>query len=765
MARTKTTAEFNTFVKGLVTEASPLNSVPSSSLDEQNFILNRNGSRQRRRGMDFENGFSKITTNVVAPASGEAAFSSFDWTNAGGDADKMISVIQVGNEIRFFDLDTTPISSSLIHTKTYSTVSVDTVFSYAVVDGLLVVATGLKEFSVFEFDGTSTVTETTDILYIRDLFGVDDGLRSLSNIENRPTSLTDTHLYNLRNQTWALPRVDGNNETVQDPITSFYAQGSSYPSNSDSVTPYLHADPNDGDNRTIERFFSEELFKNPPGSTASAIGYFIIDAMERGASRITEEAALRARHSLNFSVTTLPEDKTPGGPSVVTEFAGRVWFGGFSASLENGDDKSPRMSSYLLFSRFVQDSSDINKCYQGGDPTTAVNPDLIDTDGGFIRIDGAYGIKKLVNVGQHLLVIATNGVWRVFGGNDSGFNSTNYVVSKITSNGCRGTGSIVELENTVAYWGDDGIYSVAPNEFGDWAATNITQSTIQSLFDEINIEDKALVQGLYDKFERKIRWVYKNRLSQTDETEELVFDLNLKAFYKNVIKQLSVASIPRVVSLFKQQPYQLTTGTDNIVAASDNVIAGTDNVVEDINDRVTVTRQLGYVIITDLSPTIKFTFGVYRNNNFKDYFSSNSVGVDAAAFLVTAYVSGDDYQRDKQVPYLSCHFKRTEDGFEDVGGGDIQATNQSSCKVQARWNWADSATSGRWGEEFQAYRYRRHYIPADASDPFDYGFEVISSKSKLRGKGKVLSLKFSTEPDKDLHLYGWSMLIGITGNV
>lgn len=773
MPRTQTAAEYNTFVKGLITEASPLNFPEGASLDEDNMILNSDGSRQRRRGMDLEENSVEITTAVTAPATGDIAYSSFKWANAGGDAEKSISVIQVGNELRFFDLDSEVISNGLITSKVYATVNVSQVFSYAIVDGLLVTVTGQKDLSIFEYDSSAgTITETTDILYIRDLFGVEDviggvDLKELSNVEVRPTTNPDPHLYNLRNQTWAIPRRNGNTETLTDPINAFFGNAAKYPSNADTVIPYLHADPNDTDNRTIDRFFPEELKENPPGTSRSPIGYFIIDAMERGASRIVEEAALRTRYSLSYSVSTLPVDKTPGGPSVVAEFSGRVWFGGFSAELEGGDAKSPRMSSYLLFSRLVEDSSDINKCYQSGDPTTNITPDIIDTDGGFLRIDGAYGIQKLISAGNSLLVVASNGVWRIYGGNDSGFTSTSYVVSKISDNGCRGKGSIVPVENTVVFWGDDGIYHVKPNEFGDWDAQSVTQTTIQSLYDDIDIEDKNLSQGYYDKFERKIRWIYRNRIGSSEEVRELIFDINLAAFYTNTIKEILATSIPKVVSIFEREPFKLVTGISNITSNADNVTSntGADNVIITVGNRTTVTRQLGYVILTSVSPVVKFTLGLYRNDDYLDFKSVDNVGADAAAFLTTGYITAGDTQRYKQVPYLTTHFRRTETGFEDDGSGGIIASNQSSCMVQAQWEWANSENSGRWGREFQAYRYKRHYIPSDVSDSYDYGFSVITSKSKLRGKGKSLSMKFSTEAGKDLHLYGWALLLGVTGNV
>ena len=112
---------------------------------------------------------------------------------------------------------------------------------------------------------------------------------------------------------------------------------------------------------------------------------------------------------LDFTLGTLPQDETPGGATVVGEFAGRVWYGGFSGDVINGDAKSPKLSSYVAFSQLVNNPTMITLCYQAGDPTSDVEPDIIDTDGGFIRLNNAYGIKSFTNLGTSFFVGAANG--------------------------------------------------------------------------------------------------------------------------------------------------------------------------------------------------------------------------------------------------------------------------------------------------------------------------------------------------------------------
>ena len=146
----------------------------------------------------------------------------------------------------------------------------------------------------------------------------------------------------------------------------------------------------------------------------------------------------------------------------------------------------------------------------------------------------------------------------------------------------------------------------------------------------------------------------------------------------------------------------------------------------------------------------------YTNTSFLDWGE-----VDAAAYMVTGYMSGGDFQRYKQVPYLTVHSRRTETGFDT----EYNLLNQSSCKIQSMWEWTNSTNSNRWGREFEAYRLSRLWMPSNSSDEYDDGFSVVTTKNKLRGKGRVLSMKFSTSPGKNLHLYGWSMILGVNGNV
>jgi len=57
---------------------------------------------------------------------------------------------------------------------------------------------------------------------------------------------------------------------------------------------------------------------------------------------------------------------------------------------------------------------------------------------------------------------------------------------------------------------------------------------------------------------------------------------------------------------------------------------------------------------------IKYTFSGYNNTNHVDWKDVDNVGIDAPAFLLTGVLSGGDYQRDKQIVYMTAHFAATE---------------------------------------------------------------------------------------------------------
>lgn len=785
MSRNYQPVELNTFVGGLITEASPLTFPQNASLDELNFVLDKDGSRSRRLGMDMEDSFAAIETGTQTyPGTDNYIVNSFKWDNVGGDPSMTIIVVQTGSQVDFIDGSSAPYSMSRMSSFTFNA---GKRLSFASVDGKLVLASGDKNISVFTYDSVSKVVNVeTKRLLIRDLFGLEDidpttgtDLRAGTGISTRPRNDGSgllLHMYNLKNQTWAIPRPGFDNlESQVDMINQFFMySGGVYPSNADNSLTCTYPDTNSKKNKTLVRFDPKNSIKNPAGTLEAPRGYFIIDALDRGSSRAEEITKLYNKYPGSNPNTTInvarviPTDSTPSGPTCVTEFAGRVWYAGFSGEVVGGDKHSPKMSSYILFSQLVKDITDIGSCYQEADPTDKDSSDLVDTDGGFLRIQGAYGIVGMSSLGSTLFVFAQNGIWSVTGGNSYGFTATNYKVSKITNSGCISPGSIVTVENSIYYWSRDGIYVIAANQYGDYNATSITAKTIQKYYNSIPEKIARYSEGVYDSFEKKVKWLYYNSYGLDDSPTELNLDLALGAFYKFKIVPSQVGSgnlqagYPIVAKAIQVNPFSYSYEQADVVVEEfgnfRDVVVGVAPVVVDNRVEISGTKEVIYLII--LGPygesSQSYSFGSYSNVDHYDFKTLVEDELDAESYLITGYLSGGDYQRNKQIVYLTVHCLRTETEGELI-------TNKSSCLTQVQWNWTNDENSHRWTRQFQAYRLFSPYYP-DEYDAQDM-FNVVETRSKIRGQGKVISIKFSSEPGHHLTLLGWSLTIGIPGNV
>jgi len=784
------TGEFNTFVGGLVTEASPLTFPENASLDEANFILNRDGSRRRRLGMDREEGLTPYSLSYAVPPVGDLAISAFEWKDVSGIASKSFVVCQVHNKMYIMDRADSSLQSSSYVKASFDLRLVQTPdrASFASIDGKLVVAYGGTTVKVITYtQGSDSLSEEDLNLKVRDLFGVEDiisgrDLLSPEYVNLRPTStaLEENHMYNLRNQGWAIPRLDWTGDLKVDPVSSFEDSGGDergLPSNADTPVSTFYANTSETDANS-ERFNDEAAYRQEPARSRAAVGHFIIDLLDRGASRkaqyeqvtnTTTGTYINANpgatpESITFRTptVTLPVDRTDGGIGVVAEFAGRVWYGGFSSQIQEGDSQSPNLASYVFYSQLVEQDAQIARCYQEGDPTDVQSPDRLDTDGGFIRLSGAFNVQAMVNIGTGLMVLAENGVWFVSGSDNGTFSANNQTVTKITEHGTLSPGSVVLVDSSIMYWAEDAIYHIRQNQYGTYEAAELSVN-IRDYYQDISDESKVLAQGIYDSYEKRVRWVWDNTTA-TDTTKELVFDVVLSAFFPSVIGNLETSQIP--VAPIQISPFSIGLVETAVVVGEDEVFSDTDPVVMGSELPVGGFRETAYLTLVNSDNIISasLTFSTYSNSNFKDWESVDATGVDASAYLLTGYISTGDYHRFKQVPYVYFHFLRTESGFTD-DTDDFIVLNESSCKVRSQWDWANSTASGKWGKEFQAYRYRRMYFPEDADDSYDSGHRTIVSKNKLRGRGRVVSLLLSSEEGKDLNLLGWSMNIASNQSV
>lgn len=705
MAQASTLKIYNTFVRGIITEAGPLTYPENASLDEENCVLNRDGSRQRRLGMDFEEDF--VLRNVTLLP--DDAVTSFRWMNAGNDPTKQFACVQAGTKLLLFDANATSISAHYLATLDLSPyITGKTPIQIANGLGFLFVVGGTSSPVYISYNpGTGGVNLTQYSIKIRDLFGVDDGLA----VDNRPGSLSAEHNYNLLNQGWT-------NSLITTYKTG--SAGSLYPSNAQQW--FVGKDSN-------EDFQAALLDKMDFGTTPAPKGRYIIDAFARSTSRNSA------------SGLTTPSDIETGYPTCVAFSFQRVFYAGCKSSVVAPSSTKPNFTGYVFYSRVLRAAGDAGQCYQDADPSSEVDSELVDTDGGFINIPDSGKIHRLMPKGDQMLVFAEHGIWAIMG-DEGGFRGTSFQVVKLTDFGVLSGTSIVDTESSALYWNRGGIYLLAPDEAtGRLNATNITEKSIQTLYNSINQTAKSTAIGSFDPVNRRVTWMYNDQPDYTGTTfrnrynRELVLDLVLEAFYKNSISAHSEPS-PYIAGYLETPDFLLRE--DGIRSRGDSV-----------------TKYLTIQFIDPDTNSAAVSFAYYRNQSLRDWKSSDGVGTSYLSYCLTGDEIMGDVARRKEAPYLFMHFKRTELNAVDNGEGEAVADNPSGMFVQCRWDWSDHSDSGKWQEPFQAYRLNRPYI-LEIGQPINYGHEVVTTRNRITGSGKALRIYMYSDGDKDFYLYGWA---------
>ena len=731
MAKTQVTKDYNTFIRGIITEANALTYPENASIDETNFILNKDGSRQRRLGMDYEADYTVSTDTFSNTTFSDKAVTVHEWRNADNSGLYSFAVAQIGDTLRFFDLSAASLSDNLktftVDLNTYKTafasnIGIEPVSISSGRGALYVVSKDTDPFYITYDSVLDTITTTAIDIKKRDFLGVDDTLA----VDDRPVSLSSTHEYNLQNQGWTSTN-----------IAAYFSSQAVYPSNADIWT--LAKD-------TSDNFSPALLDKQFFGNTPAPKGHFILDAFTRDRSTVSGTVGL---------TTELEE----GRPNSVAFYAGRVFYSGVESTVNQGET----INGDIYFSQILTDITKAGRCYQEADPTSEEISSLLPDDGGVITIPELGRVISLKVLYDSLVIFADNGVWQVKGDSDAGFTAIGYQVQSVTSLGAISSGSIVSAENNLFFWTVSGIYVLAPDNIsGFLSAKNITDTTIQSLFNEIPSISKQYMQGSYDVTAKRISWLYNDDDSYDGATyrykfnKELILDTVLSSFYKSTISSLTSDS-PYIAGVVTTPSLLTSDVAYNVVENGVQMqVNGVDMQISLANPSRGFTSTK-YLTVVPGASTSQLTWSLYNNTNFIEWENADSTGVDYLSFLRTGYELFGDSMRNKAAPYVVMFFNRTETGFVTNGAGGLDAENPSSCFLQTRWDWSDSSTSGKWSTTIQAYRLNRNYIPDDVNDPFDYGFSVVSTKNKVRGKGRSLGFYIASEAGKDMHLLGWSV--------
>lgn len=277
------------------------------------------------------------------------------------------------------------------------------------------------------------------------------------------------------------------------------------------------------------------------------------------------------------------------------------------------------------------------------------------------------------------------------------------------------------------------------------------------------------------------------------KNKELILDLNLNAFSIYDISGWKDDQTPGLIDYiiypeFAYDEYEevvvdssgipVTDSNDSIVTVTRTVVANYNQVYNDINNvfhvEPLVANNPRHEVVTFLyfyhylgNPS--WGFSRYTYEGFRDWEELISIGYygfSYNSYLLTGYNLSGDMARQGQTIYLQTFCRRTEEYYTYVdmmftwnGGSGYNWSLPSACWVSSQWDWNNSTDQGKWGEEFNTYRFTKPYpLSPSLGDSFAYGDTVIVTKNKLRGRGHALSILFEAEWGKDLKLLGWNAL-------
>jgi hypothetical protein len=289
---------------------------------------------------------------------------------------------------------------------------------------------------------------------------------------------------------------------------------------------------------------------------------------------------------------------------------------------------------------------------------------------------------------------------------------------------------------------------------GQGQETNISLTTIQTFWDQIDTSVKRKVTAVYDNINKKIYWAYPNVNETVDAklNNFLILDLALQAFVPWSVPD-QASSTDCVVGLAFYSGFGADTLELDVTSNG-----GLDDVVTSAGDDVVSSQISGFatgdpsiVLLVRDGATNKMTMASFSSTSFLDWGDTNY-----SSFAVTGYDFVGDLLTKKNAPYIAVYSRLTEEGFTGNETDGYEPIRPSSLLVSAAWDFKDTFSSTQ-----QAYRLKQPVVvnPSDLSN-FSYPEDVITTRLKIRGHGRSMRIKYESEQGKDFILLGWGMIQG-----
>ena len=260
------------------------------------------------------------------------------------------------------------------------------------------------------------------------------------------------------------------------------------------------------------------------------------------------------------------------------------------------------------------------------------------------------------------------------------------------------------------------------------------------------------------------------------KNHELILDLNLQAFSIYDISCWNDDQTPGLVDYLIYPEYSVEDSIEPVTDYTGAVVVDANGAtvtvtkskiqINEFEPREEIVTFLYFSQQVNATAATYFGFSRYINQSFRDWDNiiedaGGWYGFSYVSYMVTGYNLTGDMARQGQSIYLQTFCRRTENYYL---WSSTEYDRPSACWVSSRWEWNEDNTQGKWGSEFNAYRFTKPTpTSTNYGDPFTYGDTVITTKNKLRGRGHALAIMFDAELNKDLRLLGWNTLMTKNG--
>lgn len=148
-------------------------------------------------------------------------------------------------------------------------------------------------------------------------------------------------------------------------------------------------------------------------------------------------------------------------------------------------------------------------------------------------------------------------------------------------------------------------------------------------------------------------------------------------------------------------------------------------------------NNLGYIVGKSITlsftpdPTFGSYFSDFHDTEYNDWTSSDDTGIDFGSFITTYWVLSDDTALWMEMPWVVTYIDNT----------DINP----SCFFTPKWDWTDADWNHHSGPSLDIYQIRSKQAVSD-------------KRTRVRGRGRAMQLKFESSTGQPFNLLGWSLI-------